>query len=84
MQIIALFHYLWFILYKRLLSNTHNDLKCRHGKKFSNRSMKTELNVCTIKVNNEIKTTVNSENASLLPFSLEPCPPTWYLHKQDI
>jgi len=30
MQIIALFHYFWFIIYNHLLSNTHNDLKgCR-------------------------------------------------------
>jgi len=31
MQIIALFHHLWFIIYKRLLSNTHKDLKGRRG-----------------------------------------------------
>jgi len=31
MQIIALFHYLWFIIYKRLLSNMRNDIKGRHG-----------------------------------------------------
>jgi len=30
MQIIALFHYLWFILYK-CLSNARNDLKGRRG-----------------------------------------------------
>jgi len=31
MQFIALFHYLWFIIYKRLLSNMCDDLKGRHG-----------------------------------------------------
>jgi len=31
MLIIALFHYLWFIIYKRLLSNTRHDLKGRRG-----------------------------------------------------
>jgi len=30
MQIIALLHYLWFVIYKCLLQNTRNDLKgCR-------------------------------------------------------
>jgi len=31
MQIIALVHHLWFIIYKGLLSNMRNDLKNRYG-----------------------------------------------------
>ena len=31
MQIIALFHYLWFIIYKQLLTNMRNNLKDRRG-----------------------------------------------------
>jgi hypothetical protein len=34
MQIIALFHYLRFIIYKSLLSNMRNDLKGRPGENF--------------------------------------------------
>jgi len=32
MQIIGLFHYLWFTIYKRLLSNMRDDLKGHRGK----------------------------------------------------
>jgi len=37
MQIIALIHYLWFIIRKHLLSNTCNDLKGRREENSSAR-----------------------------------------------
>jgi hypothetical protein len=51
MQIIALFHYLWFVIYKRLLSNMHNDLKGRRGENFVLGARRLNQKVRTIKVN---------------------------------
>jgi len=44
MQIISLFHNLRFIIYKRLLSDTRNDLKGRRGENSVPSARKRHLN----------------------------------------
>jgi len=44
MQIISLFHHLRFIIYKRLLSNMHNDLKGCRGERSVPRAQRLNLN----------------------------------------
>jgi hypothetical protein len=43
-QIIALLHHLWFVIYKRLLSNTRNDLKGLRGENLFPSAQKWNLN----------------------------------------
>jgi len=43
-QIIALLHHIWFMIYKRLFSNTRNDLKGRRGENSVPSARKRNLN----------------------------------------